>query len=438
MSEFAGKRVYITGAAGGIGRALCRAFGERGAAIGAIDRQESVRDFADDLRNDGIAAEAAVADIGDADQVAAAIDTLRAGPGPASVLVNNAGFSGASNLETTTDATWNSDIDTNLNGAYHCTARVLEDMKADRAGSIVTIGSVNGLSSFGDPAYSAAKAGLISYTKGLAMEYGRFGIRANIICPGTVRHADLGSKGQREPGHFRQPAEMVPAAAGFRSGGYRQRGLVSGQRRRRGDHRGRAAGGLRADGRKYRDVAGGHASRVLNSEWRRPGTKIEESRGNLHTKPAQDLAQSAADSAERGLITARNLIGVTRRILPSLRPAERCAAKAVLNGIEAAVRPAPRNQPRPRTSASRRQPGSAAQLDTKVCEIPNCVRRGARSPNQNRTASQPIRDCRLGPPSSVTRLTRSTWPNQGSDRLRRRRTSGMAQCQDAPDACARR
>ena len=60
-------------------------------------------------------------------------------------------------------------------------------MKARRSGVIVNIGSVNGLSTYGDPAYSAAKAGMISMTKALAMEYGRFGIRANIICPGTVR-----------------------------------------------------------------------------------------------------------------------------------------------------------------------------------------------------------------------------------------------------------
>lgn len=187
MTDFSGRTVYITGAVGGIGQALCRSFGGKGAAIGAIDKLETVREFAKALENDGIRAAAAVAEIGDADQVGAAIESLRKAVGPADILINNAGFSGASNLETTTDESWRADIDTNLTGAYHCTARVLEDMKAARAGAIVTIGSVNALGTYGDPAYSAAKAGLISYTKGLAMEYGRFGIRANIICPGTVR-----------------------------------------------------------------------------------------------------------------------------------------------------------------------------------------------------------------------------------------------------------
>jgi NAD(P)-dependent dehydrogenase (short-subunit alcohol dehydrogenase family) len=60
-------------------------------------------------------------------------------------------------------------------------------MKARRAGVIVNIGSVNALLALGDPAYSAAKAGMISLTQALAIEYGRFGIRANIVLPGTVR-----------------------------------------------------------------------------------------------------------------------------------------------------------------------------------------------------------------------------------------------------------
>lgn len=210
MSGFAGKTVYITGAAGGIGQVLCRAFGEKGATIGAIDQLESVQDFAEDLRSEGIAAAAAVADIGNADQVTGAMGTLRDHVGAAHVLVNNAGVSGASNLESTTDAIWQADINANLNGAYHCTARVLEDMKQARAGAIVTIGSVNGLSTYGDPAYSAAKAGLISYTKGVAMEYGRFGIRANIICPGTVRTPIWDHRVEKNPEIFENLLKWYP------------------------------------------------------------------------------------------------------------------------------------------------------------------------------------------------------------------------------------
>ena len=107
--------------------------------------------------------------------------------GPVDVLVNNAGFSKEPTLERTTPGSWQSDVDGNLNGTYYCTYAVLPSMKARKSGAIVNIGSVNGLSTYGDPAYSAAKAGMISLTKAVAMEYGRFGIRCNIICPGTVR-----------------------------------------------------------------------------------------------------------------------------------------------------------------------------------------------------------------------------------------------------------
>ena len=75
----------------------------------------------------------------------------------------------------------------NLNGAYACAHAVLPQMVERRSGIIVDVGSVNGLSALGDPAYSAAKAGMISLTRSLAQEYGRYGIRANIVLPGTVR-----------------------------------------------------------------------------------------------------------------------------------------------------------------------------------------------------------------------------------------------------------
>lgn len=185
--SFANKVVAITGAAGGIGQALCRHFGAEGATIAALDRLPAVVDFAATLAEEGITAEAAVVEISDADAVAAAFANLEKSLGPIDVLVNNAGFSQQPTLERTTPDSWKADVDGNLNGTYYCSQAVLPSMKERRAGAIVNIGSVNGLSTYGDPAYSAAKAGMISMTKAMAMEYGRFGIRTNIVCPGTVR-----------------------------------------------------------------------------------------------------------------------------------------------------------------------------------------------------------------------------------------------------------
>ncbi|MEX1180877.1 MAG: SDR family oxidoreductase [Cucumibacter sp.] len=210
MADFDGRVVLITGAAGGIGQELARQFGNRGAAVAALDRKDDVVGFVETLTRAGIAAAAAIADIGVADQVRQAVERLRAALGPIGVLINNAGFSEQPTLEKTTPASWQSDVNGNLNGAFNCAHAVLADMKSAGAGAIVNIASVNGLMALGDPAYSAAKAGLINFTKSLAMEYGRFGIRANVICPGTVRTPIWDHRIERNPEILKQLARWYP------------------------------------------------------------------------------------------------------------------------------------------------------------------------------------------------------------------------------------
>ena len=196
--SFAGKNVAITGAAGGIGQALCRHFGLAGASIAAIDRSPSVRDFASELMKDGVAAEAEVVDIGDAGAVAEAFERL-AKRGAIDILVNNAGFSNHATFAKTDPAGWSEAVNGNLNGAYHCAYAVLPGMRAKRGGVIVNVGSVNGLVALGGPAYSAAKAGMISMTRSLALEYGRYGVRANIVLPGTVRTPLWNKRAKKDP-----------------------------------------------------------------------------------------------------------------------------------------------------------------------------------------------------------------------------------------------
>jgi len=197
--EFANKVVAITGAAGGIGQSLCRHFGSLGATIAALDISPRVTDFVEDLKAAGLKAAAAVVDIGDPSRVTAGFADLVAALGAVDILVNNAGFSERASLHRATPETWRHDVNGNLNGAFNCAHAVLPEMQARRSGSIVNIGSINGLFALGDPAYSAAKAGMINFTKALAMEYGRFGIRANIILPGTVRTPLWEERASRNP-----------------------------------------------------------------------------------------------------------------------------------------------------------------------------------------------------------------------------------------------
>lgn len=184
---FKGKIVAVTGAAGGIGQSLCHYFAGQGAAIAALDKNPKIADFAAELKQSGVNIAHAIADVGDNNAVAKAFAVMAGSLGTVDVLINNAGFSSHPTFARTDPASWQEEVNGNLNGAYNCAHAVLPAMQAKGAGSIVAIGSVNGLGALGDPAYSAAKAGLISLTRSLALEYGRFGIRANIVLPGTVR-----------------------------------------------------------------------------------------------------------------------------------------------------------------------------------------------------------------------------------------------------------
>jgi NAD(P)-dependent dehydrogenase (short-subunit alcohol dehydrogenase family) len=204
--QFAGKTVAITGAAGGIGQWLCRFFGQEGAVIAALDRSDKVDELADTLGRDGIKVLTAVADIASAEAVKAAF----AGFGDVHLLINNAGVSRHPTLSVTDPAGWEADIASNLNGAYACAHAVLPQMVARRSGSIVNVGSVNGLSALGDPAYSAAKAGMISLTRSLAQEYGRYGIRANCVLPGTVRTPIWDERKAKDPNVLKQLERWYP------------------------------------------------------------------------------------------------------------------------------------------------------------------------------------------------------------------------------------
>ena len=180
---FTGKTIAITGAAGGIGQWLCKFFGEEGATIAALDYSDRVLALPDTLKAQGITVKAAKADIADAAAVGRAFESF----GDVHILINNAGISRHPTAAATDPAGWHADIAANLNGAFTCAHAVLPQMVERRAGNIVNVGSVNGLAALGDPAYSAAKAGMIQLTRSLAQEYGRYGIRANIVLPGTVR-----------------------------------------------------------------------------------------------------------------------------------------------------------------------------------------------------------------------------------------------------------
>jgi NAD(P)-dependent dehydrogenase (short-subunit alcohol dehydrogenase family) len=184
---FEGKVVAITGAAGGVGRSVCQYFIDEGAKVAAIDKKATVESLLADLKASPETFASSVADIGDPAEVERAFASLTGALGPVDILVNNAGGSAHRTFGRTDPVGWRQDINVNLDSAYYCTQAVIPGMLTKRAGVIINIGSVNGLGALGDPAYSAAKAAMISLTRSLAQEYGPYGVRANIVLPGTIR-----------------------------------------------------------------------------------------------------------------------------------------------------------------------------------------------------------------------------------------------------------
>lgn len=203
------RNILITGACGGIGRALCQAFVDAGEFVFAQDREaEQLQTLVAELGVDRSCA--VTADLTNSQALRAALVEQTKQHGDIHVLVANAGAAEALTLQTTTEESWKKDMDLNLNGTFHSVEAVRAAMQAAGKGNIVIIGSVNGMTSFGHPAYSVAKAGLISYTKALAMEFGKYGIRANMVCPGTVKTQAWQARVDKNPQVFEDLKKWYP------------------------------------------------------------------------------------------------------------------------------------------------------------------------------------------------------------------------------------
>jgi NAD(P)-dependent dehydrogenase (short-subunit alcohol dehydrogenase family) len=201
--------ILVTGACGGIGEVLCQRFVAMGDHVLAQDWNRTALDAL--VAKLGAANCSPVcADLTDQPALSSAIQAAVNQVGEIDVLVANAGAAEGLSLQTTTAEQWRRDIDLNLNGTYYTVEAVLPAMKARSKGNLVLIGSVNGLAAMGHPAYSAAKAGLISYTKALALEYGAYGIRCNIVCPGTVKTAAWQARMDKNPKVFDELKKWYP------------------------------------------------------------------------------------------------------------------------------------------------------------------------------------------------------------------------------------
>ena len=173
MRGLAGQRVVVTGGGRGIGRAIVEAFEAQGAKVAALDLEPGPS---------GVAV-----DVSDFAAMAAAVEQVAETLGGLDTLVCCAGIHRDRIVWKMTEAEWDDVIAVDLKGVFNAVRAVAPLLKAQRAGRVVTIASINGLrGKVGQVNYSAAKAGVIGMTKALARELGRYGVTANCVCPGLV------------------------------------------------------------------------------------------------------------------------------------------------------------------------------------------------------------------------------------------------------------
>ncbi|MFF7730659.1 SDR family NAD(P)-dependent oxidoreductase [Streptomyces sp. NPDC008001] len=211
LKRFDGYSVLVTGAGRGIGAATARRLAAEGARVLVTDLDgDRAARCAARLREDGLAAEAHVCDVGDRAAVEAAVAYAVERFGGLDVLVNNAYSFHADPplVEDVTDDAWSRDLDITLTGAFRCVRAAVPHLAAapDRRGAVVSIGSVNGEQDYGNHAYSAAKAGLAGLTRTLAGQCAPRGVRVNLVAPGTVRTPGWDGR----PGALERAAEQYP------------------------------------------------------------------------------------------------------------------------------------------------------------------------------------------------------------------------------------
>ena len=203
MGILDGQCVMITGAAGGIGRVMVKSFRSAGASVVACDRDVAALDAVDAEHKEAF-------ELTDPVACRAALERVEHALGVPDVVVSNAGRTRAETFEQVDDEVWTREIEINLSGARNITAPLLPKMRSRGHGAFVFISSVNALAHFGNPAYSAAKAGLIAYARAIATEFGRHGVRANTICPGSVRTASWDHRLARDPSVIDQISQLYP------------------------------------------------------------------------------------------------------------------------------------------------------------------------------------------------------------------------------------
>jgi 3-oxoacyl-[acyl-carrier protein] reductase len=220
-----GRAAIVTGGSRGIGRAVAISLAECGArvAINYLANAAAAAETATLISSSGSECITVQGDVRRAEDVRRLVDETSRAFGKVDILVNNAGITRDNLLLRMSEEEWDEVVETNLRSAFLCTRTALRSMIRQRWGRIINVGSAGGIvGNAGQTNYSAAKAGLIGFTKALAKEVASRGVTANVIAPGfvetgatenltdTQRQAIIG---QIPMGRAAQAEEIGPAVA---------------------------------------------------------------------------------------------------------------------------------------------------------------------------------------------------------------------------------
>jgi NAD(P)-dependent dehydrogenase (short-subunit alcohol dehydrogenase family) len=182
----------VTGAASGIGRAIASGYAREGARIVLLDiNEKAASEAAKEIREAGGKAESFALDVTSRDNCIAVAREVAAKVGPVSILVNNAGINRRNAFTADAEAVlkdWQDIMAINLNGVFNVTHAFLEPLRATK-GRIVNIGSIQSfvhVRTPNSPAYTTSKHGVLGFTRALAAELGKYGVRVNAVGPGLI------------------------------------------------------------------------------------------------------------------------------------------------------------------------------------------------------------------------------------------------------------
>jgi len=210
LFEVRGKVALVTGASRGIGKAIAIGLAEAGAKLVVCSHASSLAETLNTVKKIGIQIMGVKADVAQKSEVTKMVRQAIDRFGRIDILVNNAGIYINKSLEDFSEEEWDRLIDTNLKGCFLCSQAVGREMIRRKSGRIINITSISGVASMPNTSvYCTSKAGIIAFTKGLAVDWAKYNINVNAIAPGDV-DTEMNREQHPDPDYIKTVRDSIP------------------------------------------------------------------------------------------------------------------------------------------------------------------------------------------------------------------------------------